>query len=178
MIGGKVEERQQRWTFLDQAFDGLVVFGRVFLGECRHRRFRRGDAGELVPVDAEQEAIREMAALRGQGKALTFRMTILVIDAAVVSFSNLVGVGRHRTPAGRRVCMRGAAMRRRSASSLARAVCRSISLETLTHDRRPSAIPMGAPIVARIRRGINRFRIGFATANTAATLQGATQVAL
>jgi chaperonin GroEL (HSP60 family) len=38
MIGGKVEERQQRWTILDQAFDGLVVFGRVFLGECRHRR--------------------------------------------------------------------------------------------------------------------------------------------
>ena len=42
MIGGKVEERQQRPTILDQAFDGLVVFGRVFLGEGRHRRFRRG----------------------------------------------------------------------------------------------------------------------------------------
>ena len=30
----------------------------------------RGDDGELVPHEAEQEAIREMVALRAQGKAL------------------------------------------------------------------------------------------------------------
>ena len=42
MIGGKVEEHQQRLTILDQAFDGLVVFGRIFLGEDRHRGFGRG----------------------------------------------------------------------------------------------------------------------------------------
>ena len=42
MIGGKVEERQQCLPILDQAFDGLVVFGRVFFGEGRHCRFRRG----------------------------------------------------------------------------------------------------------------------------------------
>jgi DNA invertase Pin-like site-specific DNA recombinase len=38
---------------------GIVPFG-----------FRRGESGELVPHAAEQEAIREMAALRAQGKAL------------------------------------------------------------------------------------------------------------
>jgi hypothetical protein len=32
--------------------------------------FRRGDDGELVPHEAEQEAIREMVALGAQGKAL------------------------------------------------------------------------------------------------------------
>src|ERR1019366_4332059 len=40
VIGGKVEERQQCFAILDQAFDGLVVFRRVFLGECRYRGFR------------------------------------------------------------------------------------------------------------------------------------------
>jgi hypothetical protein len=32
--------------------------------------FRLGEGGELVPIGAQQEAIREMAALRAQGKAL------------------------------------------------------------------------------------------------------------
>ena len=41
-----------------------------YLGGSLPFGFRRGDAGELAPVDAEQEAIREMVALRGQGKAL------------------------------------------------------------------------------------------------------------
>ena len=41
-----------------------------YLGGILPFGFRRGDAGELVPVDAEQEAIREMVALRGQGRAL------------------------------------------------------------------------------------------------------------
>ena len=41
MIGRKVEERQQRLAILSQAFDRLIVFGRVFLRESRHRRFRR-----------------------------------------------------------------------------------------------------------------------------------------
>ena len=40
VISGKVEERQQRFAILDQAFDRLVVFRRVFLGECRDRRLR------------------------------------------------------------------------------------------------------------------------------------------
>src|SRR4030088_593570 len=41
VISGKVEKRQQCFAILDQAFDGLVVFRRVFLGECRNRRLRR-----------------------------------------------------------------------------------------------------------------------------------------
>ena len=48
----------------DQKARGRYLGGTVPFG------FRRGDAGELVPVDAEQEAIREMVALRGQGRAL------------------------------------------------------------------------------------------------------------
>jgi putative DNA-invertase from lambdoid prophage Rac len=38
---------------------GIVPFG-----------FRRDDEGELVPHEAEQEAICQMVALRAQGKAL------------------------------------------------------------------------------------------------------------
>jgi putative DNA-invertase from lambdoid prophage Rac len=54
---------------------GLLPFG-----------FRRGDAGELVPVDADQEAIREMMALRGQGKA--FRTIADVMRAKGVKVSH------------------------------------------------------------------------------------------
>ena len=46
MIRGEVEERQQGRTILDQAFDGLVVFGRVFFGECRRRRFTAARFGD------------------------------------------------------------------------------------------------------------------------------------
>ena len=38
-----------------------------YLGGILPFGFRRGDAGELVPVDADQAVIREMVALRGQG---------------------------------------------------------------------------------------------------------------
>jgi Resolvase, N terminal domain len=48
----------------DQKARGRYLGGKVPFG------FRRGDGGELVPHEAEQEAIREMAALRAQGKAL------------------------------------------------------------------------------------------------------------
>jgi hypothetical protein len=41
VISRKVEERQQRFAIFDQAFDCLVVFRRVFLGECRNRRLCR-----------------------------------------------------------------------------------------------------------------------------------------
>ena len=41
-----------------------------YLGGILPFGFKRGDAGELVPVDAEQEAIREIVALRAQGRAL------------------------------------------------------------------------------------------------------------
>ena len=48
----------------DQKARGRYLGGKVPFG------FRRGDEGELVPSEAEQEAIREMVALRAQGKAL------------------------------------------------------------------------------------------------------------
>jgi putative DNA-invertase from lambdoid prophage Rac len=48
----------------DQKARGRYLGGKVPFG------FRRGDAGELVEIPAEQEAIREMVALRAQGKAL------------------------------------------------------------------------------------------------------------
>jgi hypothetical protein len=41
MLGGKIKERQQRVAVLEQAIDGFLVFGRIFLGEGRHRRFGR-----------------------------------------------------------------------------------------------------------------------------------------
>ena len=41
VIGGEVEEREQRLSISDQAIDGFVVFGRLFLGECRHSGQRR-----------------------------------------------------------------------------------------------------------------------------------------
>ncbi len=48
----------------DQKARGRYLGGKVPFG------FRRGDDGELVPHEAEQEAIREMVALRAQGKPL------------------------------------------------------------------------------------------------------------
>ena len=47
----------------DQKARGRYLGGKVPFG------FRRGESGELVPHEAEQEAIREMVALRAQGKA-------------------------------------------------------------------------------------------------------------
>jgi putative DNA-invertase from lambdoid prophage Rac len=48
----------------DQKARGRYLGGKVPFG------FRRGDDGELVPYEAEQEAIREIMSLRAQGKAL------------------------------------------------------------------------------------------------------------
>jgi hypothetical protein len=51
----------------------LLRHGRRFPGRMNWKvpfGFRRGDDGELVPHEAEQEAIREMAALRAEGKTL------------------------------------------------------------------------------------------------------------
>jgi putative DNA-invertase from lambdoid prophage Rac len=48
----------------DQKARGLYLGGDVPFG------FRRGDDGELVPHEAEQDALREIAALRAQGRSL------------------------------------------------------------------------------------------------------------
>jgi putative DNA-invertase from lambdoid prophage Rac len=42
----------------------LYLGGKVLFG------YRRGESGELIPHEAEQEAIREIVALRAQGKPL------------------------------------------------------------------------------------------------------------
>jgi putative DNA-invertase from lambdoid prophage Rac len=41
-----------------------------YLGGSLPFGYRRGESGELAPVDADQKAIREMVVLRGQGLAL------------------------------------------------------------------------------------------------------------
>ncbi len=46
----------------DQKARGRYLGGKVPFG------FRRGDDGELVPHEADQEAIRELIALRAQGR--------------------------------------------------------------------------------------------------------------
>jgi putative DNA-invertase from lambdoid prophage Rac len=48
----------------DQKARGRYLGGKVPFG------FRRGEGGELIPHEAEQEAIREMVALRAEGRAL------------------------------------------------------------------------------------------------------------
>jgi len=53
----------------DQKARGLYLGGDVPFG------FRRGDDGELVPHEAEQEALREIAALRAQGRSLRLSET-------------------------------------------------------------------------------------------------------
>ena len=48
----------------DQKARGLYLSGDVAFG------FERGDDGELVPIEAQQEVIKEIAALRAQGRSL------------------------------------------------------------------------------------------------------------
>jgi putative DNA-invertase from lambdoid prophage Rac len=48
----------------DQKARGRYLGGKIPFG------FRRGESGELVPHEGEQEAVREMVALRSQGKPL------------------------------------------------------------------------------------------------------------
>ena len=54
-IGQVKADQRARGRYLG----GIVPFG-----------FRRGESGELVPHEAEQEAIREMVAMRAQGGPL------------------------------------------------------------------------------------------------------------
>ena len=60
---------------------GIVPFG-----------FRRGESGELVEVPAEQEAIREMVALRGQGKALRAIAAAMQAHGHRISHEGVAGV--------------------------------------------------------------------------------------
>ena len=72
----------------DQKARGRYLGGKVPFG------FRRGDDGELVPHEAEQEAIREMVALRAQGKALRAIAEAVQAKGHRISHEGVAGVLR------------------------------------------------------------------------------------
>jgi putative DNA-invertase from lambdoid prophage Rac len=72
----------------DQKARGRYLGGKVPFG------FRRGEAGELVPVDAEQKAIREMVALRAKGRPLRAIAATLRAKGHSVSHEGVRGVLR------------------------------------------------------------------------------------
>ena len=72
----------------DQKARGRYLGGKVPFG------FRRGETGELVEVPAEQEAIREMAALRAQGKALRAIAEEMQAKGFRISHEGVAGVLR------------------------------------------------------------------------------------
>ena len=69
-------------------FYRLGLLGKVPFG------FRRGDAGELVPHDAEQEAIREIVSLRAKGKALRAIAQAVAAKGHKLSHEGVAGVLR------------------------------------------------------------------------------------
>jgi putative DNA-invertase from lambdoid prophage Rac len=72
----------------DQKARGRYLGGKVPFG------FRRGDDGELVPHQAEQDAIREMIALRAQGWALRAIAAALQAQGHRISHEGVAGVLR------------------------------------------------------------------------------------
>jgi putative DNA-invertase from lambdoid prophage Rac len=72
----------------DQKARGRYLGGKVPFG------FRLGESGELVPHEAEQEAIREMVALRAQGKALRAIAQALGAKGHKLSHEGVAGVLR------------------------------------------------------------------------------------
>ena len=77
----------------DQKARGRYLGGKVPFG------FRRGESGELVPCEAEQEAIREMIALRAQGRPLRAIAEAVAAKGHKLSHEGVAGVLR-----GRLVC--------------------------------------------------------------------------
>jgi DNA invertase Pin-like site-specific DNA recombinase len=72
----------------DQKARGRYLGGKVPFG------FRRGDNGELVPHEAEQEAIRQMVALRVQGKPLRAIADTVQAKGFQISHEGVAGVLR------------------------------------------------------------------------------------
>jgi hypothetical protein len=56
--------------------------------------FRRGESGELVPHEGEQEAVREMVALRSQGKPLRAIAEAVRTKDLKISHEGVAGVLR------------------------------------------------------------------------------------
>src|SRR3984957_6096050 len=72
----------------DQKARGRYLGGRVPFG------FRRGHAGELIEVPAEQEAIQEMVALRARGRALRAIAEAMQAKGYRISHEGVAGVLR------------------------------------------------------------------------------------
>jgi putative DNA-invertase from lambdoid prophage Rac len=72
----------------DQKARGRYLGGKVPFG------FQRGDDGELVPYEAEQEAIREIVSLRAQGKALRAIAQAVAAKGHKLSHEGVAGVLR------------------------------------------------------------------------------------
>jgi putative DNA-invertase from lambdoid prophage Rac len=72
----------------DQKARGRYLGGKVPFG------FRRGESGELVPHEAEQEAIREIVSLRTQGKALRAIAEAVAAKGHKLSHEGVAGVLR------------------------------------------------------------------------------------
>ena len=81
------------------ALDALQVVGELkarglFLGGKPPFGFRVGEGGVLVPDDAEQAAIRQIIALRAQGKALRAIRDALRAKGLSISHEGVAGVLR------------------------------------------------------------------------------------
>jgi putative DNA-invertase from lambdoid prophage Rac len=72
----------------DQKARGRYLGGKIPFG------VRRGESGELVPHEAEQEAMREMVALRGQGKTLRAIAEAMRARGHQISHEGVAGVLR------------------------------------------------------------------------------------
>jgi putative DNA-invertase from lambdoid prophage Rac len=70
----------------DQKARGRYLGGKVPFG------FRRGESGDLVPHEAEQEAIREIIALRAQGKPLRAIAKSVAAKGHTLSHEGVAGV--------------------------------------------------------------------------------------
>jgi DNA invertase Pin-like site-specific DNA recombinase len=70
----------------DQKARGRYLGGKVPFG------FRRGESGELIPNEAEHEAIREMVAMRGEGKPLRAIADAVQAKGHQISHEGVAGV--------------------------------------------------------------------------------------
>jgi putative DNA-invertase from lambdoid prophage Rac len=77
----------------DQKARGRYLGGKVPFGS------RRGDDGALIPHAGEQEAIREMVALRAQGKPLRAIADLVRVKGHSISHEGVAGVLRSRNVA-------------------------------------------------------------------------------
>jgi putative DNA-invertase from lambdoid prophage Rac len=80
----------------DQKARGRYLGGKVPFG------FRLGESGELVPHEAEQEAICEIVALRAQGKALRAIAHAVAAKGHKLSHEGVAGVLKGRAAGTRR----------------------------------------------------------------------------